>query len=237
MKVIILAGGLGTRISEETETKPKPMVPINGNPILWHIMNVYASQGMKEFIIAGGYKVSVIDAWAKKLRTDWKIEVIDTGISTQTGGRIKECIRLSKEKEFFVTYGDGLANVNILELYKTHKEESKIATVTAVRPPARFGRLHIEGKSVTNFGEKNQSEEGWINGGFFVVNRLIIENIDDSQSSFEYQTLPRLVEKKQLSVFKHSGFWQPMDTLREKNDLEKFAQELVPPWLINNSHE
>jgi glucose-1-phosphate cytidylyltransferase len=237
VKAIILAGGLGTRIAEETETKPKPMVLINGKPILWHIMGIYASQGINEFIIAGGYKVSAIKEWVNELKTHWQINVIDTGVSTQTGWRIKECIQHFQEKEFFVTYGDGLANVNIEELYKTHKIESKIATVTAVRPPARFGRLHIEDESVTKFGEKNQSEEGWINGGFFVVDRSIIKFIDNSQSSFEYQTLPLLVSKKQLSAFKHSGFWQPMDTLREKTDLEKFAQEEIPPWLVFGRHE
>jgi glucose-1-phosphate cytidylyltransferase len=230
MRVIILAGGLGTRISEETETKPKPMVLVGGKPILWHIMSVYASQGITKFTIATGYKGEVIHDWIKSLYSPWVIEAIDTGLNTQTGGRIKKCIEKSSDSVFLATYGDGLANVNMSKLIQSHKESGKFATLTAVRPPARFGYLHFDGDQVTHFGEKNQSDEGWINGGYFVLERKIIDYIHDYAEPFEVGALPRLVADNHLHAYKHAGFWQPMDTLREKNELDKLALTEHPPW-------
>ena len=234
MKVILLAGGLGTRIAEETDTKPKPMVLIDGKPILWHLMNIFASQGHVDFVIATGYKGEVIHDWVANLETNWNIQALDTGLNTQTGGRIKKCIESTGDEAFFATYGDGLANVDLNVLLTQHQSSGQVATVTAVRPPARFGYLHIEGSDVTHFGEKNQSDEGWINGGFFVLNRQVISSIHDDSEPFETGALPRLVAQGQLGAYQHQGFWQPMDTLREKLDLEKAAKESPPPWLRFN---
>ena len=234
MKVILLAGGLGTRIAEETDTKPKPMVLIDEKPILWHLMNIFALQGHSDFVIATGYKGEVIHDWVSNLKSDWNIQALDTGLNTQTGGRIKKCIESTNDEEYFATYGDGLANVDLGALLTQHQLSGQSATVTAVRPPARFGYLHIEGSDVTHFGEKNQSDEGWINGGFFVLNRQVINSIHDDSEPFETGALPRLVSQGQLGAYQHQGFWQPMDTLREKLDLEKAAKESPPPWLRFN---
>ena len=234
MKVILLAGGLGTRIAEETDTKPKPMVLIDEKPILWHLMNIFALQGHSDFVIATGYKGEVIHDWVSTLKSDWNIQALDTGLNTQTGGRIKKCIESTNDEEYFATYGDGLANVDLGALLTQHQLSGQSATVTAVRPPARFGYLHIEGSDVTHFGEKNQSDEGWINGGFFVLNRQVINSIHDDSEPFETGALPRLVSQGQLGAYQHQGFWQPMDTLREKLDLEKAAKESPPPWLRFN---
>ena len=234
MKVILLAGGLGTRIAEETDTKPKPMVLIDAKPILWHLMNIFALQGHSDFVIATGYKGEVIHDWVSNLKSDWNIQALDTGLNTQTGGRIKKCIESTNDEEYFATYGDGLANVDLGALLTQHQLSGQFATVTAVRPPARFGYLHIEGSDVTHFGEKNQSDEGWINGGFFVLNRQVINSIHDDSEPFETGALPRLVSQGQLGAYQHQGFWQPMDTLREKLDLEKAAKESPPPWLRFN---
>lgn len=234
MKVILLAGGLGTRIAEETDTKPKPMVLIDDKPILWHLMNIFASQGYTDFVIATGYKGEVIHDWVATLESNWNIQALDTGLNTQTGGRIKKCIESTEGEAFFATYGDGLANVDLNVLLTQHQSSGQVATVTAVRPPARFGYLHIEGSDVTHFGEKNQSDEGWINGGFFVLNRQVISSIHDDSEPFETGALPRLVAQGQLGAYQHQGFWQPMDTLREKLDLEKAAKESPPPWLRFN---
>lgn len=231
MKTIILAGGLGTRLSEETRDKPKPMVLLGERPILWHIMSIYAAQGFSDFVIAAGYKSEVIRDWVKKSELSWKVEVINTGQDTQTGGRIKKCIEIFKDKEFFVTYGDGLANVNLQKLIACHKSSNSLATLTAVRPPARFGALKIKNDAVVRFGEKVQSDSGWINGGFFLLNRRITQYVADEQEPFETGALPRLVEKGKLMALKHFGFWQPMDTLREKMDLEANIKEGKYPWL------
>jgi glucose-1-phosphate cytidylyltransferase len=231
MKTIILAGGLGTRISEETETKPKPMVLIDENPILWHIMNIYASQGFDEFIIATGYKGEIIDNWVQSLKTNWKISVLETGQDSQTGGRIQRCMESAPGERFFVTYGDGVANINLHKLLSFHDHQKRQATVTAVRPPARFGVLESHNGAVTSFGEKRQSDSGWINGGFFVLEYSVIHQIKDLQEPFETGALPRLVLLGELSSFHHEGFWQPMDTLREKELLAKYARHSVPPWL------
>lgn len=233
MKVIILAGGLGTRISEETHDKPKPMVEISGKPILWHLMSIFAKQGISEFLIATGYKGDVIRQWVDTVEEPWKITAVDTGLDTQTGGRIAECMRLIPGEQVCATYGDGLGNVNLRTLTDFHKHHGKLATITAVRPPARFGVLESENGLVTRFGEKNQADSGWINGGFFILEPAIVNYIHDLSEPFELGALPRLVGEKQLMSFHHNGFWKPMDTLREKNELVEMAKEPTPPWLAN----
>jgi glucose-1-phosphate cytidylyltransferase len=230
--VIILAGGLGTRISEETTDKPKPMVTIDGKPILWHIMNVYAKQGFKDFIVATGYKGEIISEWVASLKTDWNISAIDTGLETQTGGRIKKCMELHSNERVLATYGDGVGNINIKKLLSFHERHGKLATLSAVRPPARFGYLDMNNGQVVHFGEKNQSDAGWINGGYFVLEPQVTGYIRSDSDPFEVGALPSLAKSNELMAFEHVGFWQPMDTLREKQDLEKLAQDGNPPWLI-----
>jgi glucose-1-phosphate cytidylyltransferase len=236
MKTIILAGGLGTRISEETETKPKPMVLLDDLPILWHIMTIYAFQGFNDFVIATGYKSEVISDWVKNLKSNFRIEIVNTGIETQTGGRIRQCMERYPGESFFVTYGDGLANVNINDLYNFHRQQGKIATVTAVRPPARFGVLEINNGLVTHFGEKNQSDVGWINGGFFVLDPQVLSFLTQDKEPFEGEPIANLVSQNNLTAYQHFGFWQPMDTLREKKILADFLKRGETPWLPNNSH-
>lgn len=236
MKVIILAGGLGTRISEETFDKPKPMVMIDGFPIIWHLMNIFATQGFKEFLIATGYKSEVIENWvSEQNRTNklkgWNLTVLNTGLSTQTGGRIARCIKLSDKDSVIATYGDGLANINLASLVEFHRSHGKLATVTAVRPPARFGVLRLDNGLVTHFGEKDQSDSGWINGGFFVLEPEVRNYIASDDEPFESGPLQRLVSENQLMAHCHSGFWKPMDTLREKLELQKYAEQKIPPWL------
>jgi glucose-1-phosphate cytidylyltransferase len=234
MKVIILAGGLGTRISEETETKPKPMVLLDDKPILWHLMNIYAIQGFNEFIIATGYKGEVIHDWvSKELKENWSVTPLDTGSETMTGGRIKKCMGLVPGERVMVTYGDGLGNVNIRNLLEFHERKKKLATVTAVRPPARFGVLETENGLVKHFGEKSQADAGWINGGFFVLESDVATMINSDLELFETFTLPALTEVNQLAAYSHEGFWQPMDTLREKEILANYAKEMQPKWLAN----
>jgi glucose-1-phosphate cytidylyltransferase len=231
MKVLILAGGLGTRISEETANKPKPMVSINGNPILWHLMNIYATQGFNEFVVATGYKGEVIEEWVKTIEENWSVMTLPTGLETQTGGRIAECMAHLSGERVFATYGDGLANVNLTALVDFHLHHGKLATVTAVRPPARFGVLESSNGLVTHFAEKNQTDSGWINGGFFVLEPEVKNFIDNPNEPFESGALSRLVKEQELMAYHHEGFWQPMDTLREKQELEKFARKSPPPWL------
>jgi glucose-1-phosphate cytidylyltransferase len=233
MKVVILAGGLGTRISEETENKPKPMVLINENPILWHLMKIFSKQGYKDFVLALGYKQEVARNWVQTFNNDenWTIDAFDTGLETQTGGRIKRCMQKYPGQRLLVTYGDGLANVSIQKLLDFHLSHGKLATVTAVRPPARFGYLHIEEKKVTKFGEKIQSDEGWINGGFFILEPQVFDSINSDFDLFETSSLPDLAQSGELMAFQHDGFWKPMDTLREKNELESLARQTLPPWL------
>lgn len=254
MKVLILAGGLGTRISEETETKPKPMVLLDDKPILWHLMNSFARQEFSEFIIALGYRGDVIkrylldlnelsgdisiDTLSKKIshltpvtENSWKVTAIETGLNTQTGGRIKQCMQKFPGERLIVTYGDGLANISIPKLIAFHESHGRLATVTAVRPPARFGRMRIENGVVTHFGEKNQAEEGWINGGFFVLEPKVVEYILGDDEPFEVGALPRLAHEGELMANHHFGFWQPMDTLRERMDLSKMTTKPTPPWL------
>ena len=232
MKVIILAGGLGTRISEETETKPKPMVLLDDKPILWHLMNIYATQGYDDFIIATGYKGEVISNWVDStLNEKWKVRAFDTGTNAMTAGRIKKCMELVPGERVMVTYGDGLGNVDIKKLIEFHESKGKKATVTAVRPPARFGVLETENGLVKHFGEKNQADAGWINGGFFVLEPDVVSLIVKDSAQFESETLPLLAFQNELAAYGHDGFWKPMDTLREKNELAEFASEATPPWL------
>jgi glucose-1-phosphate cytidylyltransferase len=237
MKIIIIAGGLGTRIAEETEDKPKPMVLINNKPIIWHLMNIFCVQGFNEFIISTGYKSEVIENWVKNNKIQdsnsnlMKIQTIDTGLNTQTGGRISEVMKTLPGEKVIATYGDGLANISIKKLLAFHNSHGKLATVTAVRPPARFGYMKIDKNKVTHFGEKNQSDEGWINGGFFVLEPKVIDFIQSVNEPFESGALVRLAKESQLMAYHHEGFWQPMDTLREKRELEKEALLETPPWL------
>jgi len=231
MKVIILAGGLGTRISEETADKPKPMVLIAGKPMLWHIMSIFAKQGFNEFILATGYKSEVIESWIETVKEPWDIKALNTGLNTQTGGRILECMKSVPGERVFATYGDGLGNINLKALIDFHDHQGKLATVTAVRPPARFGVLESQNGLVVRFGEKNQVDAGWINGGFFVLEPQVASYIYNLDEPLESGALPRLVEERQLVSYHHDGFWQPMDTLREKEDLERFALLNPPSWL------
>lgn len=227
-----MAGGLGTRISEETENKPKPMVLIGDKPLLWHVMNIFAEQGFKNFIIATGYKSEVIESWAEEILEPWNVKILNTGVESQTGDRVRKCMEAFPEDRYFVTYGDGLGNVNLRALLRTHLYNKKIATVTAVRPPARFGVLEIENSMVTHFGEKDQASSGWINGGFFVFEREIASYIPANSSEvLEANTLPRLARDGELVANLHFGFWKPMDTLREKNELEALLGSGAVPWL------
>ena len=254
-KCVILAGGLGTRLSEETINKPKPMVEIGGKPILWHIMQHYSFYGIKEFIICLGYKGYqikefflnfnlynsdiTIDIKKNKLLSkkenlpDWKVSLIDTGLETMTGGRILRLREILKsEKNFFLTYGDGLSNVNLNSLMKHHLTQKKIATVTVVTPPGRFGSIKISGKSVTSFQEKLDNINSLINGGFLVLNNKIFKYLEDDTTIFEQEPLVNLTKNNQLSAFYHNKFWHAVDTLRDKNYLNKLWYDGKPPWKI-----
>jgi len=231
MKAIILAGGLGTRISEETGDKPKPMVLLDDKPILWHLMDIYARQGVTEFVIATGYLGNIIHNWVDDLNSPWKITALDTGLDTLTGGRIRKCLEFIGPEPVFATYGDGLGNINLSNLLSFHNQQGRLATVTAVRPPARFGLLESSNGLVTNFTEKNQADGGWINGGFFVLEPDVKDYILQDMEPFETGALPKLVGEANLSAYHHEGFWQPMDTLREKQELAKMALSGKPPWL------
>jgi len=209
------------------------MVEISGKPILWHLMSIFAKQGLSEFIVATGYKSEVIEEWAGSVSEPWTIATLNTGLDTHTGGRILECMKSAPNERVIATYGDGLGNVNIKSLLDFHNHQGKKATVTAVRPPARFGVLESQNGLVTRFGEKNQADSGWINGGFFVLESDVVNYIHALSEPFESGALPRLVEEKQLVSYHHNGFWQPMDTLREKHDLEKLALLNPPSWLAD----
>jgi glucose-1-phosphate cytidylyltransferase len=232
MKVIILAGGLGTRISEETNNKPKPMVKIGPFTLIEHIMNIYSKSDITEFIIATGYMHEVIEKYFEKF-TRFSVTPLFTGESTQTGGRIKRVFSEFSDETMCVTYGDGLSNVNIRRSVDFHREHGCLATVTAVQPQARFGRLDIVKDSVIKFGEKIQSNEGWINGGFFVLDRKVADYISGDDMPFENDPLVKLSSEGQLKAFKHDGFWSPVDSLREKQDLEVLWNAGKPPWALN----
>ena len=232
MQVVILAGGLGTRLSEETDLIPKPMVKIGNIPILLHIMNFYSSFGHKDFVVALGYKSEVIiEYFENNKNSELSITLVDTGLDTSTGGRIK-LLEDQLDDEFMLTYGDGLSNVNIDDLLKHHKRFGKIATVTAVRPPARFGTIETSNGVVTKFAEKDPQDAGWINGGFFCLNKKVCNFISDSTTSFESEPLNQLVKIQELSAYEHHGWWQPMDTLRDKRTLESIWDKGDAPWLM-----
>jgi len=226
MKVVIFAGGFGTRISEYTKTIPKPMIKINGIPIIMYIINHYKSYGYKDFYIALGYKGNVIKKYFKNFKNkNIKINLIDTGLRTMTGGRLKRLSKFLKNETFLATYGDGLSNVNLNKLVKFHKKNKKLVTLTAVRPPARFGTIKLKGNKVSYFKEKSSLDEGWINGGFFVMESKFLKLIKNDSTFLERDPFEQLTKKKQLLGYKHNGFWQCMDTLRDKEILEKKVKE------------
>jgi len=224
-KVVILAGGFGTRISDYTKTIPKPMIKINNKPILVHIMEHYSRYGYKNFYIALGYKGSVIKNYFKRNKFDWNIKLIDTGLNTMTGGRLKRMKKILGNETFFLTYGDGISNVNIKKLKKFHKSKNKMVTLTAVRPPARFGALKLKGNKVQYFKEKSKMDEGWINGGFFVIKPEFLKYIKNDNTFLEREPLEKVTRIKQLVAYKHKGFWQCMDTKRDKDKLEKIFKK------------
>lgn len=254
MKVVILAGGLGTRISEETIVRPKPMVEIGGKPILWHIMKIYSAYGFNDFIICLGYKGYVIKEYFANyfLHTSdvtfdiskndikihnnhaepWKVTLVDTGENTMTGGRLKRIAHHLGNEDFFCTYGDGVSNVNIDALLKRHKTQGLLATLTAIQPPSRFGVLDITNTNIIGFREKPKSEGGWINGGFFVFSPKILDYIKDEHTVLEQEPLEKLATENQLAAFYHNDFWYAMDTLRDKNYLESMWSSGQPLWKI-----
>jgi glucose-1-phosphate cytidylyltransferase len=255
MKVVILAGGLGTRISEESNLRPKPMIEIGGKPILWHIMKIYSAHGANDFVICCGYKGSVIKQYFanyflhnsdvtfnmadnsavvhQRKAEPWRVTVIDTGENTLTGGRLKRVAAYIKDEESFCfTYGDGVSNIDIASSIEFHRRHGKLATVTAVRPPGRYGALERDGDQVTGFIEKPRGNGGLINGGFFVLSPRCLDLIDGDDSSWESSPVIRLTAMGQMMAFEHRGFWQPMDTLREKNMLEELWASGKAPWKI-----
>ena len=251
MKAVILAGGLGTRISEESASKPKPMIEVGGRPILWHIMKMYSAHGINDFVICCGYKGYVIKEYFAnyflhmsdvtidmtnnsievhhKKAEPWKVTLVDTGETTQTGGRLKRVADYI-DGDFCMTYGDGVGSVDISALVKFHKAHGKSATMTAVQPPGRFGALEIDGTQINSFLEKPQGDGGWINGGFFVLNPKVLSLIDGDETLWEKQPLESLAKQGQLQSYFHSGFWQPMDTLRDKTHLEELWASGKAPW-------
>jgi len=256
MKVVILAGGLGTRLSEETIVKPKPMVEIGSEPILWHIMKIYSAQGFNDFIICAGYKQNMIKDYFISYLTNhvdvevdlqknevkilnehqgnWKVKVIDTGLLTMTGGRIKRIQKYIDEDEFMVTYGDGLANVDLHKLLESHHSSGKLLTVTAVQPKGRFGVLTIENDEVTDFTEKPPGDGMWVNGGFYVMNKAVLNYIENDETVLEEGPIRNLVKERQVNAYKHYGFWKPMDTMTDKRQLDELWDSRKAPWRIWN---
>lgn len=253
MKVVILAGGRGTRLSEETTVKPKPMVEIGNHPIVWHIMKGYAHFGFKDFVLALGYKGDIIKdyfvryqaansditvdlkagriAYEQESPVDWRVSLIDTGESTETGGRLHRLApRLKQDGAFMLTYGDGVSDINLNSLLEFHRKHGRLATVTAVRPPARYGTMRFDGDQVVEFQEKPQTGEGWINGGFYVFEPGVLDYIPDDQTILERAPLERLAQDGQLMAYRHEGFWQCMDTVRDKVRLETLWEGGSPPW-------
>ena len=228
MKVILLAGGLGTRLSEYTDTIPKPMVHIGDKPLLWHIMNLYVRYNHKDFFVALGYKGEIIKEYFSNIPEKWNINLIDTGQKTMTGGRVKRLQKLVGDETCMLTYGDGLADINLDSLLAFHKSHGKLITVSAVRPPARFGAIKLRGDQVTSFKEKSHLEEGWINGGFFVIEPDFFNFIDGDDTFLEREPLERAVSKGELFAYKHNGFWQCMDTKRDRDYLEEIYLKSAP---------
>ena len=233
LKAVILAGGYGTRISEESHLKPKPMIEIGGMPLLWHIMKIYSHYGINEFVICCGYKGDMIKEYFSKFDFPlWNVQLVDTGLNTMTGSRIKR-IQNHIDDTFCVTYGDGVSDVNINDLILFHKEKKSLATLTAIHPPERFGVLELSGNNVVEFHEKHQEESSWINGGFFVFEKEIFDYIKNGDSTtLERTPFETLAKEKKLTAFKHEGFWHPMDTLRDKKHLENLWTSNKAPWNI-----
>jgi len=254
MKSVILAGGLGTRISEETLIRPKPMIEIGGMPILWHVMKIYAAHGITDFIVCLGYKGYMIKEYFAnyflhmsdvtfdlgkntmdvhhRTAEPWRVTLIDTGESTMTGGRLKRVASYLDGEDFYFTYGDGVSNVDLGALTKFHREEGALATLTAVQPPGRFGALHLNGTKVDHFLEKPDGDGSWVNGGFFILSPKVLDYIRGDDTVWEAAPLERLSREGKLSAYKHRGFWQPMDTLRDKNQLDTLWQSGAAPWKI-----
>ena len=253
MKAVILAGGLGTRISEESHLKPKPMIEVGGKPILWHIMKIYSHYGINDFVICCGYKGYLIKEYFanyflhmsdvtfdmkqnrmevhEKHAEPWRVTLVDTGQDTLTGGRLKRVRDFIGEETFSFTYGDGIADINVSKLISFHHNHGKLATVTAIQPPGRYGALNINGIQVNSFQEKPEGDGAWVNGGFFVLEPAVIDNIEGDQTSWEYGPLVKLAQEGQVMAFQHEGFWQAMDTLRDKNQLEDLWNTR-PPWKV-----
>jgi len=254
MKVVILAGGLGTRLSEETTIRPKPMVEIGGRPILWHIMKIYAAHGFTDFVVCLGYKGYVIkeyfanyflhmcdvtfDLANNKIEVHhnqaepWKVTLVDTGEATSTGGRVKRVAQYLTDDEFMLTYGDGVADLDVKKLVDFHRSHGRLSTVTGVQPPGRFGLLEIKDSLATGFREKPVGDGGWINGGFFVLNRKVIDYIAGDETVWEKEPMEHLAKESQLGVYLHQGFWQPMDTLRDRSQLEAMWAANRAPWKV-----
>ena len=254
MKAVILAGGLGTRISEESHLRPKPMIEIGGKPVIWHIMKIYSTHGVNDFIVCLGYKGYLIKEYFSNyfLHTSdvtidignnnievhqnsaepWRVTLLDTGIDTMTGGRLKRVRDHLGDEDFCFTYGDGLGDINITELIAFHNQHDTLATVTAIQLPGRFGALKMDNGSVSGFEEKPRGDGGWINGGFFVLSPKVLEHIDGDETSWENEPLARLAEQGQLSAYLHRGFWQPMDTMRDKTQLEELWDSGNAPWKV-----
>jgi glucose-1-phosphate cytidylyltransferase len=252
MKAVILAGGLGTRISEESVVKPKPMIEVGGKPIIWHIMKIYSSQGIDEFVVCLGYKGYVIKEYFanyflhmsdvtidmrdnrmevhQKSAEPWKVTLVETGEATQTGGRLRRVKSYVDKEDFCFTYGDGLADVDLKALIAFHRKQKATVTLTAVQPPGRFGSLVLDGEHVTSFQEKPKGDGGWINGGFFVCSPAVFDYVRGDETVWEREPLERLAHEHRLAAFLHRGFWQPMDTLRDKNHLEELWASGGPPW-------
>lgn len=252
MKAVLLAGGLGTRISEESNLKPKPMIEIGGKPILWHIMKMYSAHGVNDFVICCGYKAYVIKEYFanyfihnsditfdvksnemeihQNTAEPWKVTVVDTGEHTMTGGRLKRVAKYVGQEDFCFTYGDGVSDINIRASIEFHKSHGKLATITAVQPPGRYGALKMDGTKVESFLEKPKGDGGYINGGFFVLNSKVIEYIKEDATIWEKEPMEKIAEQGEMRAFVHQGFWQPMDTLREKNHLEELWNTGKAPW-------
>lgn len=254
MKVVILAGGYGTRLSEETELKPKPMVEIGGKPILWHIMKIYSAHGLNDFVICLGYKGYLIKEYFANYylhnsdvsfdlsnnqmqvhhnsAEPWKVTLVDTGENTMTGGRLKRVARHIDDQDFCMTYGDGVSDIDISALLKFHKAQGKLATVTATQMPGRFGALTLRDHAVSSFQEKPPGDGAWINGGFFVLSPKVLDYIDNDQTFWEHEPVERLSHEGQMAAYQHQGFWQPMDTLYQKNQLEALWASGQAPWKV-----
>jgi glucose-1-phosphate cytidylyltransferase len=254
LKVVILAGGLGTRISEESHLRPKPMIEIGGKPILWHIMKIYSAHGLRDFVICVGYKGYMIkeyfanyylhmadvtfDLAANSMKVHqntaepWRVTLVDTGEETQTGGRLKRVKSYVEGEDFCFTYGDGLSDVNVGKLIEFHKAQKTLATVTAIQPPGRFGALNVEKQKITGFEEKPAGDGGWINGGFFVLNPKVLDTIEGDSTRWEGAPMQALAREENLSAFVHRGFWHPMDTLRDRVHLEELWNSGRPPWKV-----